>query len=128
MTSQEFYEHCKKHRDLANTWIFETCPIYTKPGAVHVQQPVWKDVPKGMSSFHRNISDVVAESLSKKAREGRQVCGGFEQWRTRKAVKDVLETRQDELQVFNETFHIRNEMKDIFRRSSFIEKPPSSGR
>ncbi|OLP93155.1 Sodium-dependent phosphate transport protein 2A [Symbiodinium microadriaticum] len=95
MTSQEFYEHCKKHRDLADAG--------PNHGDINSQalDHVFGEILSAYTPRHCNISEVVADSLSKKARvscqqatqEGRQVCGGFEEWRARKAVKDVLETR-----------------------------------
>ncbi|CAK9111873.1 unnamed protein product, partial [Durusdinium trenchii] len=65
-SSLEAAEERRKQRMAADGWIFETCPRYTVPGGVIVKPPVWKDLPKGMSAFHRSLIDVVGQSLRKK--------------------------------------------------------------
>lgn len=131
-SSLEAAEERRKQRMAADGWIFETCPRYTVPGGVIVKPPVWKDLPKGMSAFHRSLIDVVGQSLRKKDKEGLLTCGHFQEWYVQKQLKEQLFERKEELVTFHQNFgdtRMKEEMKDIFRRaSSTIAQPPSSDR
>ena len=127
--SMEAAEDRRKQRMVSDNWIFETCPRYTVKGGVLVRPPVWKDMPKGMSSFHRDLIGVVAMSLRYKAQAGLLTCGSFEEWSSRKHLTTQLFSRKDELHAFHKTLcdtRVKEDMKDIFRRASAVAPPSAS--